>query len=148
MMANGQILQQITVDFDKLAAKAGVTVEQARNEYLNKLAEEVVKGTPVKTGRLRASWFLSPTLSGALGGDVSAEQTKAKTASSLTMARLSGQAGTLAQLDGSLYLLNGANYAIFVEARTQFLRKVLARSRSIAAAVVTEIKNIRATGIP
>lgn len=64
------------------------------------------------------------------------------------MARLAGQSETLAQLDGSIYLLNGANYAIFVEARTQFLRKVLARARSIAAAVVTEIKNIKETGIP
>ena len=146
-MANGQILQKITVDLDKLAQRAGVTVAQARNEYLNKLAEEVVKGTPVKTGRLRASWFLSPTLSAA-PGDTSAEYTKAKTASALTFARLSGGAAALAELDGSLYLLNGANYAIFVEARTQFLRKVTARSRSIANAVVAEIKNIRATGIP
>ena len=64
------------------------------------------------------------------------------------MTRLSLQTETLAQLDGSVYLLNGANYAIFVEARTQFLRKVLARSRAIANAVVTEIKNIKATGIP
>jgi hypothetical protein len=146
MMANGQILQQITVDLDKLAAEAGVTVAQARNEYLNKLAEEVVKGTKVVTGRLRASWFLSPTLTAAPGTSET-EITTDKIAT-LTMARLSGQAGTLAQLDGSLYLLNGANYAIFVEARTQFLRKVLARSHSIAAAVVIEIKNIRATGIP
>lgn len=145
-MANGQILQQITVDLDKLAAEAGVTVAQARNEYLNKLAEEVVKGTKVVTGRLRASWFLSPTLTAAPGTSET-EITTDKIAT-LTMARLSGQAGTLAQLDGSLYLLNGANYAIFVEARTQFLRKVLARSHSIAAAVVIEIKNIRATGIP
>jgi hypothetical protein len=146
MMANGQILQQITVDLDNLAAKAGVTVAQARNEYLNKLAEEVVKGTKVVTGRLRASWFLSPTLTSAPGTSET-EITTDKIAT-LTMARLSGQAGTLAQLDGSLYLLNGANYAIFVEARTQFLRKVLARSSSIAAAVVAEIKNIKATGIP
>lgn len=145
-MANGQILQQITVDLDNLAAKAGVTVAQARNEYLNKLAEEVVKGTKVVTGRLRASWFLSPTLTAAPGTSET-EITTDKIAT-LTMARLSGQAGTLAQLDGSLYLLNGANYAIFVEARTQFLRKVLARSSSIAAAVVAEIKNIKATGIP
>ena len=144
-MARGQILKQITVDFDKLAAKAGVTVAQARNEYLNRLSLEVVRGTPVKTGRLRASWFLSPTLSsspGASGGEATTG------APGMTMARLAGQSETLAQLDGSVYLLNGANYAIFVEARTQFLRKVLARSRSIAAAVLTEIKNIKATGIP
>ena len=32
-MANGQILRQITVDLDKLAEKAGVTVAQARNEF-------------------------------------------------------------------------------------------------------------------
>jgi hypothetical protein len=145
MMAKGQILQKITVDLDKLAAKAGVTVAQARNEYLNRLSLEVVRGTPVKTGRLRASWFLSPTLSsspGASGGEATTG------APGMTMARLAGQSETLAQLDGSVYLLNGANYAIFVEARTQFLRKVLARSRSIAAAVLTEIKNIKATGIP
>jgi hypothetical protein len=145
MMANGQILQKITVDFNKIAAKAGVTVVQARNEYINRLSLEVVRGTPVKTGRLRASWFLSPTLSGAPGA-ISGEATTG--APGVTMARLAGQSETLAQLDGSIYLINGANYAIFVEARTQFLRKVLARSRSIAAAVVTEIKNIRATGIP
>jgi len=29
-MANGQILRQITVDLDKIAEKAGVTVAQAR----------------------------------------------------------------------------------------------------------------------
>jgi hypothetical protein len=147
MMANGQILKQITVDFDKLAAKAGVTVAQARNEYLNRLSREVVENTPVKTGRLRASWFLSPTLSSS-PGDTSSEATKVKGAPGVTMTRLSLQTETLAQLDGSVYLLNGANYAIFVEARTQFLRKVLARSRAIANAVVTEIKNIKATGIP
>ena len=146
-MANGQILKQITVDFDKLAAKAGVTVAQARNEYLNRLSREVVENTPVKTGRLRASWFLSPTLSSS-PGDTSSEATKVKGAPGVTMTRLSLQTETLAQLDGSVYLLNGANYAIFVEARTQFLRKVLARSRAIANAVVTEIKNIKATGIP
>ncbi len=144
-MANGQILRQITVDLDKIAEKAGVTVAQARNEYLNRLSLEVVRGTPVKTGRLRASWFLSPTLTGSPGasaGEVTAG------APGATLARLSGQSSALANLDGSIYLLNGANYAIFVEARTQFLRKVLARSRAIAAAVVTEIKNIKATGIP
>jgi len=144
-MANGQILRQITVDLDKIAEKAGVTVAQARNEYLNRLSLEVVRGTPVKTGRLRASWFLSPTLTespGAGQGEATAG------APGATLARLSGQSNALANLDGSIYLLNGANYAIFVEARTQFLRKVLARSRAIAANVVTEIKNIKATGIP
>lgn len=144
-MADNQILEQITVDLDKIAKKAGVTVAQARNEYLNRLSLEVVKGTPVKTGRLRASWFLSPTLTGAPGasaGEVTAG------APGATLARLSGQSSALANLDGSVYLLNGANYAIFVEARTQFLRKVLARSKAIAADVVTEIKNIKATGIP
>lgn len=144
-MADKQILEQITVDFDKIAKKAGVTVAQARNEYLNRLSLEVVKGTPVKTGRLRASWFLSPTLTGAPGasaGEVTAG------APGATLARLSGQSSALANLDGSVYLLNGANYAIFVEARTQFLRKVLARSKAIAADVVTELKNIKATGIP
>lgn len=144
-MANGQILRQITVDLDKIAEKAGVTVAQARNEYLNRLSLEVVRGTPVKTGRLRASWFLSPTLTespGAGQGEATAG------APGATLARLSGQSNALANLDGSIYLLNGANYAIFVEARTQFLRKVLARSRAIAADVVTEIKNIKATGIP
>lgn len=144
-MARGQILREITVDLDKIAAKAGVTVAQARNEYLNRLALEVVRGTPVKTGRLRASWFLSPTLTGSpgtSGGEIT------QGAPGATLARLSGQAGTLASLDGSVYLLNGANYAIFVEARTQFLRKVLARSASIATQVVTEIRNIKATGIP
>lgn len=146
-MADKQIIRQITVDLDKLAAKAGVTVAQARNEYLNRLSLEVVRGTPVKTGRLRASWFLSPTLSSP-PGDTSSEATKVKGAPGITMARLNLQAEPLASLDGSVYLLNGANYAIFVEARTQFLRKVLARSRSIANAVVTEIQNIKATGIP
>ena len=144
-MANGQILQKITVDFNKIAAKAGVTVVQARNEYINRLSLEVVRGTPVKTGRLRASWFLSPTLSSSPGASAGEATTGAP---GVTMARLAGQSETLAQLDGSIYLINGANYAIFVEARTQFLRKVLARSRSIANAVVTEIKNIKATGIP
>ena len=144
-MANGQILQKITVDFNKIAAKAGVTVVQARNEYINRLSLEVVRGTPVKTGRLRASWFLSPTLSSSPGASAGEATTGAL---GVTMARLAGQSETLAQLDGSIYLINGANYAIFVEARTQFLRKVLARSRSIANAVVTEIKNIKATGIP
>lgn len=144
-MSNGQILRQITVDLDQLAQKAGVTVAQARNEYLNRLSLEVVRGTPVKTGRLRASWFLSPTLTGSPGASAGEATAGAPGA---TLARLSGQAEALASLDGSVYLLNGANYAIFVEARTQFLRKVIARSRSIAAAVVTEIKNIKATGIP
>lgn len=146
-MADKQILEQITVDLDKIAKKAGVTVAQARNEYLNRLSLEVVKGTPVKTGRLRASWFLSPTLSSP-PGDTSSEATKVKGAPGITMARLSLEAEPLASLDGSVYLLNGADYAIYVEARTQFLRKVLARSRAIANAVVREIKNIKATGIP
>jgi hypothetical protein len=145
MMANGQILRQITVDLDKLAEKAGVTVAQARNEFANRLSLEVVRGTPVKTGRLRASWFLSPTLTGSPGASPGEATAGAPGA---TLARLSGQAGSLANLDGSIYLLNGANYAIFVEARTQFLRKVLARSRSISNQVVTEIRNIKATGIP
>lgn len=144
-MANKQILHQITVDLEKIAAEAGATVAQARNEFANRLALEVVRGTPVRTGRLRASWFLSPTLSGPPGTPAS-EITKA--APGATLVRLSGQAGGLAQLDGSIYLLNGANYAIFVEARTQFLRRVLANSAAIAQAVVTEIRNIKATGIP
>ena len=146
-MAEDQIMRKIKVDLDKLAAKAGVTVAQARNEYLNRLSLEVVRGTPVKTGRLRASWFLSTTLSSP-PGDTSSEATTVKGAPGITMARLSLEAEPLASLDGSIYLLNGAKYAIYVEARTQFLRKVTARSRSIANAVVAEIKNIRATGIP
>lgn len=148
-MANGQILRQITVDLDKLAEQAGVTVAQARNEFANRLSLEVVRGTPVKTGRLRASWFLSPTLTGSPGASPGASPGEATTgAPGATLARLSGQAGSLANLDGSIYLLNGANYAVFVEAKTQFLRKVLARSSAIAADVVTEIRNIKATGIP
>lgn len=146
-MAKGQILREITVDFDKIAQKAGVTVAQARNEYLNRLSLEVVRGTPVKTGRLRASWFLSPTLTGSPGTNEQ-EVVKTASASPITFARLSGQANPLANLDGSIYLLNGANYAIYVEARTQFLRKVLARKRAIMNAVVADIKNIKATGIP
>jgi len=145
-MAQGQILQQITVDLDKLAADAGATVAQARNEFVGRLSREVVENTKVVTGRLRASWFLSPTLTAA-PGTADTEITTNKIAT-LTMARLSGQAGALASLDGSLYLLNGANYAIFVEARTQFLAKVLARAASIANAVLVEIRNINATGIP
>lgn len=144
-MARGQIMQKISVDLDKLAKEAGVTVAQARNEFANRLALEVVRGTPVKTGRLRASWFLSPTLTGSPGTSGSEVTAGAPAA---TLARLSGQSGALAQLDGSIYLLNGANYAIFVEAKTQFLRKVLASSTAIAANVVTEIRNIKATGIP
>ena len=145
-MEKGPKIEQITVDLDKIAKKAGVTIAQARNEFINKLAEEVVKNTPVKSGRLRASWFLSPTLTAA-PGTADTEITTAKIAT-LTMARLSGEAAGLASLDGSFYLLNGANYAIFVEARRQFLAKVLARSKAIANAVVIEIRNIKATGIP
>ena len=145
-MEKGPKIEQITVDLDKIAKKAGVTIAQARNEFVGRLSREVVENTKVVTGRLRASWFLSPTLTAA-PGTADTEITTDKIAT-LTMARLSGQAGALASLDGSLYLLNGANYAIFVEARTQFLAKVLARSKAIANAVVIEIKNIKATGIP
>lgn len=139
-------IKQIFVDIDRIVAEAGVTVAIARNEFINKLAEAVVIATPVDTGRLRASWFLSPTLSTA-PGVVEAEVVKTKTAP-LTLARLSGETEPISKLDGSIYLLNGANYAIFVEARRQFLAKVLARASAIAADVVVEIRNIKATGIP
>lgn len=144
-MAQGQIVQKITVDLDKLAADAGATVAQARNEFVNRLAVEVVENTPVISGNLRRNWFLSSTLTGNSGS--SAGETTAGLATA-TLARLSGEAAALASLDGSIYLLNGANYAIYVEARRQFLAKVLARASAIAADVVIEIRNIKATGIP
>ena len=130
--------QEILLDFDRVAEKTGISIEAARNETINEAAKMIVQNTPVLSGRLRASWFFSPTFPtvarAANGAEING------TAGAAVLSRLGGEKGAI---DGSLYLLNGANYAAIVNARQQFVDKVLGRAKAIEAAAIRKIRFIQ-----
>lgn len=141
-MAAGQKTLKITADLDRIIAKTGVTQRQALTEFVGELGLQIVRETPVDTGRLRASWFPSPTLA-ATAQPVNASEINPG-AGGIVIARLDAEvAATIGDGEGQFYFLNGANYAIYVEARRQFVRKVVGRSRAIADQVIRNIAAIR-----
>jgi len=128
--------QEILLDFDRVAEKTGISIEAARNETINEAAKMIVQNTPVLSGRLRASWFFSPTFPTVARATNAAELGN----SSSVLGRLGVERGAI---DGSLYLLNGANYAAIVNARQQFVDKVLGRAKAIEAAAIRKIRLIQ-----
>jgi len=133
--------KEIMLDFDRVAEQTGLSVEAARQEVMNQTAREIVQNTPVKTGRLRASWFWSPTFPAIARAVPTSGISAAQSAPPSVLAGL-GQAGPF--MDGSLYFLNGANYAKYVEARTQFVRRVLGRAKGIEGRAIARVKRLRA----
>ena len=147
-MARGAKLRKITLDFDRFAAEAKVTREQFVHEFVNRMSFEVVRATPVLTGFLRASAYLSTTLGGAGKHSAEAEKSESKAPQPQTLARLALESEQIDTETGQLYLLFGANYAIYVESKQHFVRGVAARAIPIARQVIRDIAAIRATGSP
>lgn len=139
--------QELALDFDRVARETGISMEAARNEVINETARLIVRNTPVRTGRLRASWFFSPTFPAIARAPGAGEirSTAGGAAAASVIARLSG--GAVAAIDGSLYFLNGANYAKYVEARTQFVRRVAGRAKQIEGLAIRKIRSIQRRGL-
>lgn len=138
-------LERMQADIERIAQEADVTFETAFNEFVNRMAMEVIGNTPVDTGRLRASWFLSSSMSLA-AYDTPGERSTIQGigGAGQTLSRLSvGSEQITSSGANTIYLLNGANYAIFVEANTQFVRASAARAQVIADDVVAEIRAMR-----
>lgn len=138
----GESVREIMLDFERVAKKTGVSVRAARNETISQAALAVVRNTPVRTGRLRASWFFSPTFPTVARAPGTSEVSDAAQNSAVLQRLGTAVPGDFIK-DGALYFLNGASYAIFVEARTQFVRRALAKAGQIEEAAVRSIRRLQ-----
>ena len=133
-----------------IANDAKVDINSAIQEFGFDLFEAVLKATPgpgnsiakgyKPTGFLRASWFVS--INDPLGGKPIAQEGAAGLAQAKARQAQSPLAISEAEAGDTLFFLNGASYARFVEFGTArqrpraFVRKTVARAGSIAEETV------------
>ena len=133
-------ITEVRFQFDRIRRETGVTMRTAVQTTLNEVAERVVRATPVRTGRLRGSWFFAD-----LPSVVPSPEGAAIPGEGEVIARVSldsqRQAERVSEEGGNVFFMNGANYAIFVEARRMFVYNVLQQVRNIEDAVVNTIRN-------
>jgi hypothetical protein len=131
---------QFKADFDAVARETGVSLRAARNQVIQEAARAVVRATPVRTGRLRASWFWSETFPTTARSQLGVITRAARTSAAV----YASTAGSIADFDRAIYFLNGAEYAKYVEARTQFVRRTLGGAGRITGAAVRRIRTLQA----
>lgn len=132
---------EFSLDIEKFVERTKGRLEEFTVEFIQDLNEAIIRGTPVDTGNLRASWWAAlngrpPALGG--GSDKSG---------ATTIARLNLTAATI-RLGDVYYMTNGAAYAMRVEfgftgkdslgryydqKPRAFVRGVMGRAQSIAA---------------
>lgn len=132
--------KEIDLQFERVARETGVSLRAARNETIQQAALAVLRATPVDTGRLRASWFWSNTPT----SSTSPLRTLSNSAAiPAALARDISSTAIVADLDQTIYFLNGANYAKYVEARTQFVRRALGAGGRISSSAIRSIRKIQ-----
>lgn len=133
----------VEADFSALiqhwAGRVEATLEDFIKEFIQDLNEEIVRGTPVRTGFLRGSWQASiGSPPAGIGGGVP------DTAGAATIARLNLVAAQL-DIGDVYYMVNGASYAIHVELGTsrmaprRFVSSVVDRADRIAEATARRL---------
>lgn len=97
----------VHLDLTAIVKKTKRKLETVAHEVTMDLAETAITRTPVDTGFLRGSWFVSVNDIGAFDGspDKGGQQSVARVSVSI--------AGT--KVGDTIYVLNGANYASYVE---------------------------------
>lgn len=126
------------LDVERWVKKAKAAPDAFLRAFLSELAKEVIIRTPVDTGFLRGSWFLSNQPSGANNGGLD-------TAGTFVAAKIGVQAAQQ-RVGGKVYLLNSASYAATVEYGTatrpprNFVRGTVAVAPSIAKRVLADIR--------
>ena len=131
---------KMKIDFEALALNARVKIETFMHEFGQSLAEQAVTNTPVDTGFLRGSWYAR--LNDPVGGTSAAQNDKS---GAMTIAEINLVVGAMSAGD-TVYLVNGAKYARFVEYGTSrmaprgFVRKTVAQAPRIAEETMMRIK--------
>lgn len=134
------MVQQANISIEELAKKANRKIETVFHEVVQDLAFEVIKATPWETGFLRASWFPSINDPGKIPDGVTADPS-----GSFAISRIAAEVVN-AKVGDTIYILNGANYAKFVEFGTSrmapraFVRGTVNRAPQIAKRTVERIK--------
>lgn len=103
---------RVTVNMGNAIRQTKRRVETVVNEFTQDMAETVVSRTPVDTGFLRGSWFVS------IGQRNEAFQGSEDKSGTQTVARMSIDIAR-ARIGAVIYVLNGAAYAEHVEFGTQ-----------------------------
>ena len=133
------MVQTVSPDFRAIAEKTKRTVETAFHEVTQDVAEALIPATPVRTGFLRGSWFPSINTK-----DSTFEGTFDKSGAQ-TIARIALEIQT-SKIGDVFYILNGANYAKFVEYGTSrmapraFVRGTVNRLPQIVNRTIERIK--------
>lgn len=123
--------EAFTIHIDAFVKKAKGRAEEFCSEFAQDIAEEVVRGTPYKTGFLRASWHA------ALGAMPAMTKQSPDPSGVQTVARL-GLVSAQFSPGEVIYYSNGAAYARFVHDGTSKMRarpwvsEVVLRSNLIA----------------
>jgi len=130
-------------DVERWAKEMDVTLETYLREYGQSLMEKGVQNTPVQEGFLRNSWYVTPNPADRRGTartpDKSGQQAVAQ--ANLTLSTM--------KVGDTLYFLNGAKYARFVEYGTSrmapraFVRKTLSQVKQVAQLTATRIRGFR-----
>lgn len=110
--------QEFNVNVDGWAQKVRGRMERFMREFAQDLAQKVVTETPVDTGFLRSSWWLSlddpqaPDNVGREFGGTSGARKNAASAAALGNINLRVQGYRIGQ---TIYIVNGARYARKIE---------------------------------
>ena len=138
------MVQQVAVDIEEMARRTQRKVQTVINEFGQDLAEEALRNTPVDTGFLRASWYVSLDSPDGSSPNPDAEKSPGASIPPVTVARLSLTIHE-AKPGQTLYFLNQANYAQHVEYGTSrmaprgFVRQTINNAPAIAERTIRRI---------
>lgn len=125
-------------EIERIARQTQRRLDTVILEFGQDMAAEALKNTPVDTGFLRGSWFISINRMGT--GQGKADPTGQSTVAEMGIRIAAARPGD------TLYFLNGANYARFVEYGTSrmqgqgFVRRTVANARNVANRTIARIK--------
>ena len=140
-------VSEFSLDAEKFAKIVKGRLEEFTVEFVQDLNEHIVMATPVQFGNLRAHWWsaLNSKPNATVGGT---DKQGAATIARLNLSAVSIQPGDV------YFMTNGAAYAMRIEygfvgtdklgrkynqAPRAFVRRVLARAESIAAATAARV---------
>lgn len=133
-------LSQFSQVIERFVEKTKGKEKQFALEFIQDMNESVIESTPVKTGFLKGSWWAS--INDAATGPGVADQSGATTVARVNLSAAEMQIGDV------YYMLNGANYAQFVEYGTArmapraFVRGTIDQAQQFASEAADRVSKL------
>lgn len=139
-------IERFTLDIARFADKAKGKMREFCIEFIQDLNEEIVMATPAKTGFLRGSWHaaISEPLIEPYPSPLPKDGSEVAAVGGAAIAQMNLVTVDM-ELGKIFYIMNGANYASFVEYGTArmspraFVRGTLVRAPAIAEATAARV---------